>query len=120
MSKRKRCTNEADEDERSSNVLKKPRVLDDTYFKIDEWDMESSNISAKCTTCKKKVKGQLTSTGNFFKHIRSCHPDLLETVKNYCEAKMNSKVEISSPQTKQRKLSYINRLDQNKVRYFHI
>lgn len=59
-----------------------PRLLDGKYFEIIT-SLEDSNVTARCVTCGKLRKGTLLSTGNFMKHINSCHPSIAPAVEIY-------------------------------------
>lgn len=115
MNKRMRDT---DDDAIPLNIAKRPKLLDDTHFKIIEYDDKTQNILASCMHCSKKIKGKLSSTGNFFKHIRSCHESLFQSIKGYCEHKPAEEEKSSSSQTKQTKLPFSSSLDEEKVSNF--
>lgn len=59
-----------------------PRLLDGKYFEIIT-SLEDPNVTARCVTCGKLRKGTLLSTGNFMKHINSCHPSMAPAVEVY-------------------------------------
>lgn len=71
MAKRPR---ENDEDnqisELTTKVKKIPKIFDGQFFELVNWDGKSLNITATCQICKKPLKGQHTSTGNFTKHYK--------------------------------------------------
>lgn len=62
-----------------------PRILDGKYFTIVS--NVDSKIEAKCTQCHKKIKGQISSTGNFKLHYRTVHNSTLSTLENYLKNK---------------------------------
>lgn len=71
MSKRKIDVDEdLASDPKRQKPIKAPKNFDGNYFELVDWDGQSLNIKAKCQTCQKELKGQYTSTGNFFTHYR--------------------------------------------------
>lgn len=71
-----------------SKRSKLPRIFDGIYY---EEILERSNgqIWAKCTvsTCRKVVKGNKTSTGNFKSHYRTQHSELIQDMERYLDKK---------------------------------
>lgn len=45
-----------------------PFILRGSYFKVIE--RNGNKVTAQCTSCRKEVKGNAHSTGNFLKHLR--------------------------------------------------
>lgn len=60
---------------------KPPRILDGKYFEIVK--LEGTKVEALCTLCKKPRRGDIDSTGNFMKHIKQSHPELIDDVEAY-------------------------------------
>lgn len=128
MSKRQRnITTDTDDDEFHPNSKrlrdndeesvpqnkKQPKVFDGKYFELVDWDEKATNIKAVCKECKREVKGQVSSTGNFYKHYRTVHKDVYHEMKADCDRRIDK--ENSSSTLKQKKLPFINQIDQNKV-----
>lgn len=68
--KRKRDDSPDEDTQISKKPKKLPKILDGVYFKVNDWDGESINLTAQCQLCPSQVRGQVTSTGNFFKHFK--------------------------------------------------
>lgn len=70
MPKRQRNCDEGQQ----SNLLKRakqlPKILSGTFFRTEGWDGKQLNVQAECIQCKRVIKGQYTSTGNFYKHYK--------------------------------------------------
>lgn len=86
MNKRTRDESTSNEVEDATHQSKKMReeniklaqIFDGTYFDVIEHDKNTKNIAARCMKCgikEKIIRGQSTSTGNFFQHILRKHPD---------------------------------------------
>lgn len=45
-----------------------PKVLDGKYFKVNGTVDVKGNVKAKCVACDDVKSGNVSSTGNFFKH----------------------------------------------------
>lgn len=96
-------------------VKKKPKILDGKFFKIGDGDEKNENILVTCTSCKKAIKGQLTSTGNFYKHYRRVHKDIFIEMKEYCDTKISKGASAESSTAHQSKLTDINQINQRTV-----
>lgn len=74
MTTKRQRENLPDDDIQMSNEQKRakkiPYLLESEFYQLIDWDGVATNIQAKCTQCKKHVKGQYTSTGNFIKHYK--------------------------------------------------
>ena len=67
-------------------------ILDGKYFKIIKIFPEDNSIEAECQIClptSKKIKGKLSSSSNFYKHLKRVHTDKL---KEYEEYKLTKKL----------------------------
>ncbi|XP_035716775.1 uncharacterized protein LOC110861079 [Folsomia candida] len=64
----------------SLDESKKPFILRGSYFDIIE--SKGVSVTVKCKACGKVVRGQLTSTGNFLRHLKEEHEDLIGMYKN--------------------------------------
>lgn len=124
MSKRQRDVTQ-DDNESVENIKrtrtmgkerKLPKIVDGTYFKVDEWNENVVNFRAMCMKCEKYYKGQYSSTGNFYKHYRAVHPDFFDEMRNYCDIKLEKEQATSKTNLKQPTISCINRLDPIKVK----
>lgn len=62
--------NQTDEVRQKESDVKFPKLFDGKYFKVIEWNNTNKKIVAICRKCEKEVRGQYTSTGNFYKHYR--------------------------------------------------
>lgn len=62
--------NQTDKIQQTESNIKLPKIFDGTFFEVVELNKTNKNINARCKKCKKHVKGQCTSTGNFYKHYR--------------------------------------------------
>lgn len=71
MSKRQRSSDDDHLPMCDNKKAKKlPKLFNSEFFKVKSWDGTSTKIIAECTICKNNVKGDFTSTGNFFKHYK--------------------------------------------------
>lgn len=93
-------------------------VFDGTYFEVVKHDVSNGSISTKCLNCKKEniIRGNSSSTGNFFKHYLKVHRDIHEEMKNYCDEK--SEHTIKKRTRNQSVLPFTNMLDPKKVSLF--
>ncbi|XP_032678281.1 uncharacterized protein LOC116847413 [Odontomachus brunneus] len=57
-----------------------PAILDGEYFTVTK--LEDSNVTVRCSQCKRHLNGNLKSTGNFLSHIKRVHPFLAERIKS--------------------------------------
>lgn len=75
-------------------ILKKlPKIFDGEYFAVLDYDEKTKKITARCVCCSAKsvsIRGQSTSTGNFYKHYMKAHSNLVDDVKKYCDEKVNA------------------------------
>lgn len=101
MSKRKsEQLNEIDNEmhtlkRRREDTVKLPKIFDGSYYEVVEHDKDNKSISAKCMKCikSKVIRGQSSSTGNFYQHYMRTHPDEHKAMKEYCDEKLDKKVE---------------------------
>lgn len=113
---------ENDDDINMSNPAKKvklPTIFDGKFFEVIDYNAENRHISAKCTNCilkEKIIRGQSTSTGNFFKHYSNIHPDKHELLRAYCDERNDQrKVKSRATCKVQSILPFTNTLDPKKV-----
>ena len=59
-----------DTSSRSESGSSWPFILSGTYFEVIESKPNDQNVVAKCIHCKEKVKGHVTSSSNFTKHLK--------------------------------------------------
>lgn len=89
----------------TSNEPKKakkyPKILDGKYFEINGDVDAKGNVKVKCTTCNDVKSGNISSTGNFFKHYEKKHALILNDVKHYTKIKFKD----TNNSTNQPKLS---------------
>lgn len=66
-----------------------PKILDGTFFTIIKKVKEEKNgkttwkVEVKCKECGEVKRGSKDSTGNFFRHYRSVHPDRVKAAEEY-------------------------------------
>lgn len=48
--------------------IRLPAILDGEYFTVTK--VEDSNVTVRCSQCKRHLSGNLKSTGNFLSHIK--------------------------------------------------
>lgn len=131
MNKRTRDISPSKEVEDATHQTKKIReeknklaqIFDGTYFEVVEHDKNTKNISARCMKCgikEKIIRGQSTSTGNFYQHILRTHPDEYMAMKDkfneIAEKKLTKK---TVPLKTQSILSFAGLLDAKKVSLFN-
>lgn len=104
-------------DDDSLSNIKLPKVFDGTYFEPHKWDGKSIEISSICQLCKKILKGQYTSTGNYYKHYRNTHGNMFDEMKKYCDSKLSKHIGHNAPQPKESILKFVNHIDQEKVSF---
>lgn len=81
-----RIVQELDEEEATIAPPKIPKILDGKFYKIIKID--NNNIKAQCLNCINKTYcGNLSSTGNFIKHISKVHPNIYDEMKEYTKMK---------------------------------
>lgn len=81
-----------------------PKIFDGTYYEVVEHDTNTKGIAAKCKKCIKEkiIRGQSTSTGNFYQHFYRTHVDEHKVMKEYCDerpGKLEKKAISSKMQT---------------------
>lgn len=95
-------------------ILKKlPKIFDGEYFAVLDYDEKTKKITARCVCCSAKsvsIRGQSTSTGNFYKHYMKAHSNLVDDVKKYCDEKVNAVTTKGKPD-KQSILPFSKKLD---------
>lgn len=116
MAKRTRDERIDDEDDSDSPISKKGReesstlakIFDGTYFTVIEHDNDTRYISAKCMKCIKEkiIRGQSSSTGNFYQHYIRVHTDNYVAMKEYCDERASRKKEKRISITKQTVLHF--------------
>lgn len=76
---------------RREEATKLPKIFDGTYFTVVDHDKETKSISAKCMNCIKEkiVRGQSSSTGNFYQHFLRTHAEEHIKMKEYCDERTN-------------------------------
>lgn len=75
---------------KKSKIEKPPRLLDGKYFEITKLD--GKKVEVLCMNCKKLLRGDINSTGNFMKHIKQSHPELTEEIESYRKRLENDNV----------------------------
>lgn len=79
---------ESDDGSNEEPIAKRqPKILDGTYYKLNEDEPESD--TAQCVVCTSFIKGGYSSTGNFYKNFRRRHPLKLNELRNYCNVISN-------------------------------
>lgn len=119
-------SNKKDNDDHSASgkrleeADKLPTIFDGTYYKVISHDKENKSISAKCMKCIKEkiIRGQSTSTGNFYQHFWRSHREDHKIMKEYCDGKKTEKNVMSSNVQAQSVLQWVKSngpLDTNRV-----
>lgn len=64
----------------TNKTNKLPLILNGKFFSVEQSApyKKYSNISAKCVTCNKEIRGTLCSTSNFLLHLKTKHSCLLQ------------------------------------------
>ncbi|XP_045505044.1 uncharacterized protein LOC123701611 [Colias croceus] len=81
------------------NNLSLPLILKYCFKDIKQVDGSDVNVSAVCNVCSKTIKGSVTSTTNFLKHLKiKGHSDLLQNYENVKNTTLKKRklTEISS------------------------
>lgn len=74
-----------------------PRILDGTFFTIEK--NINGSVEARCVECRKIIKGCLTSTGNFKKHITKIHNESLNKLTDHLRTKSDAACSYPKVQT---------------------
>ncbi|XP_031633718.1 uncharacterized protein LOC116347298 [Contarinia nasturtii] len=119
MSKRSREDEHSDDNDHASK-FKLPAIFDGKYFKIISHDKDTKKISAKCNQCTIKdkiIRGQTTSTGNFYTHYKLTHINYYIAMRDYCKGKTDRRMTTANEQKIQSLLPFsMGSLDFNRVR----
>lgn len=78
-----------------------PKIFDGKYYEhlTEALDIDG-NINPKCLTCNNNIKGNLSTTGNYYTHYRLKHPSLHPKLKLHSKTK-NDKKESKQPTIKE-------------------
>lgn len=124
MSKRK-----ADDSSHHEQSAKRQRkIFDGTFYmlKDDAVDNDDNSntdlIVAQCMICTKEtfIRGNNSSTGNFYKHFRKLHNDKVDELKNHCDSKTKPASRgVKKNENVQSILPFVNTLDSIKVGAIH-
>lgn len=104
---------------------KGPKMFDGTYYILKENDdvnetnstKNANSAIAKCVLCTVKptfIKGNFSSTGNFYKHFKHVHADRLEELRAHCDSKTKPAL-VKKNEKLQTILPFANVIDPLKV-----
>lgn len=79
---------------------KPPRLLDGKFYVIIK--QVGQKVDANCSACGKTRRGNIDSTGNFMKHIKQDHPELVDAANSY--RKHVDEDDVDMPRKKQKTL----------------
>lgn len=113
MSKRRRAEETREEIEKE---IKFPKILDGTFYQVQNHNKQTKSVTAKCMICKNNVKGVTNSTGNFFSHFYRKHAeDDIERLKIHWDD--DEKMKLATHNKIQTLLPFATTLDPKKVSY---
>lgn len=94
-----------------------PKIFDGTYYEVVEHDINTKTIAAKCKKCIKDkiIRGQSSSTGNFYQHFLRTHFDDHKDMKEYCDERTGKTAKRTISSKMQTMLSFNGSLDSLKV-----
>lgn len=111
MAKRRRV---AETSEEIDKEIKFPKILDGTFYQVQNHNKATKSVTAKCMICKIAVKGVTNSTGNFYSHFYRKHAEQdIESLKNHCEE--DEKMKSATSNKIQTLLPFASTLDPKKV-----
>lgn len=89
--------NESDSNQPAKSPKKIPKILDGKYFEVNGSIDVKGNVQVKCLTCDDIKRGNVSSTGNFFKHYEKVHPLKFNEIRIYTKMKNDNTKQLQQP-----------------------